>query len=134
MRHLVLDASVILKWFARDGERHLGAARALRNEYERGLLVVVAPRILPVELLAATATTTAWPSERLARVAEELNRLKFDLREPPMSELARWLGRGLTGSDAAYAAVASAGDVPLITDDEELLRLAAPVAQPLATD
>lgn len=131
MRRLVLDASVVLKWFASDGERHLDAAHALRNEYERGLLIVVAPRILPMELLAATATMTAWPGERLARVAEELDRLDFDLREPPTSELARWLGRGLTGPDAAYAAVASAGDVPLISDDEELLRMAAPVARPL---
>jgi predicted nucleic acid-binding protein len=55
--------------------------------------------------------------------------LAFELRDPPSSELAAWLARGLGGPDAAYAALASALDIPLVTTDEELLRTAGTVAQ-----
>lgn len=131
MRRLVLDASVVLKWFTADGERHLEAARALRGEYEAGTLTVVAPRLLWTELLGATAQATRWPEDRLVRVAAELDRLGFELRDPPVTELAAWVARGLTGAEAAYAAVAAADELPLITDDERLLRIAGAVAQPL---
>ncbi|MGH2429327.1 MAG: PIN domain-containing protein [Candidatus Limnocylindria bacterium] len=132
MKRLVLDASVVLKWFTADGERHLEAARSLRAEYEAGRLTVIAPRLLWTELLEATARATGWPSDRLVRVAAEIDRLGFELRDPPVTELAGWVARGLTGAEAAYAAVASADELSLVTDDERLLRLAATVARPLA--
>lgn len=81
------------------------------------------------EILEATATSADWPADRLARLAGELERLGIELRDPPASELAVWLARGLGGPAAAYAALASALEVPLVTLDEELLRKAASVTQ-----
>ena len=125
MRRVVVDASVVLAWFT----SARGPARSLRAEYEQGLLILVAPRALPLEILEATARSTDWPASRLAKLAAELDRLGLELRDPPTSELARWLARGLGGADAAYAALASGLDIPLVTMDEELLRRASPVAQ-----
>lgn len=125
MRRVVVDASVVLAWFT----SARGPARSLRAEYEQGLLTLVAPRALPLEILEATARSTDWPASRLAKLAAELDRLGLELRDPPTSELASWLARGLGGADAAYAALASGLDIPLVTMDEELLRRASPVAQ-----
>ena len=125
MRRVVVDASVLLAWFT----SATGPARSLRAEYEQGLLTLVAPRALTLEILEATARSTDWQASRLAKLAAELDRLGLELRDPPTSELASWLASGLGGADAAYAALASGLDIPLVTMDEELLRRASPVAQ-----
>ena len=125
MRRVVVDASVVLAWFT----SARGPVRSLRAEYEQGLLTLVAPRALPLEILEATARSTDWPASRLAKLAAELDRLGLEVRDPPTAELASWLARGLGGADAAYAALASGLDIPLFTLDEELLRMASPVAQ-----
>ena len=125
MRRVVLDSAIVLGWFT--GAR--GPTQVLRTEYEQGALAVVAPRSLLAEILEATARSPGWSADRLASLAGELERLGFELRDPPASELAAWLSRGLSGPAAAYAALASALEVPLVTADEELLRKAATVAQ-----
>jgi len=124
MRRAVVDSGVILGWFT----GATGPARSLRTEYERGELTIVAPRSLPLEIVGATARATGWPADRLAKLAAELDRLGLELRDPPSTELAAWLARGLGGQDAAYAALASALDLPLVTLDEQLLRTASTVA------
>ena len=125
MRRVVTDSAIVLGWFT----EATGPARDLRVEYEHGRLTIVAPRSLPVEIMEATAVGTGWPADRLAALATELERLGLELRDPPSSELAAWLARGLSGTEAAYAALASALDVPLVTTDPDLLRQAAIVAQ-----
>jgi len=124
MRRVVLDASALLTWFGPDASRG-----RLRSEYEHGLLGVVAPRQLTTHLLTALAAARGWPADRLVRVAAEVERLGFEFREPPMDELAEWVARGLTAGQAGYAALASSLDLPLITADPELLRMAGTVAR-----
>jgi predicted nucleic acid-binding protein len=132
VKRLVLDTSVVLKWFTVDGERNVEAARALRAEFQAGTLVVIAPRLLLDEILAAVASTTRWPAEKLVRLATELERVGFEVRDPPASAVAEWVAAGLSPSEAAFAAVASTLDVPLVTDDERLARSASSVATRLA--
>ena len=43
-----------------------------------------------------------------------------------------WTGRGLTAFDAAYVALAEQEAIRLVTDDEDMLAVAAAVAIPLA--
>ena len=124
MRRVVLDASALLSWFSPDP-----SGRALRADYEQGLLSVVAPPQLTADALSSLAGS---PKERLLRVAAELDRLGFELREPPIDDLASWLAQGLTARQAGYAALASSLDLPLVTADADLLRGARTVARPLA--
>lgn len=134
MRELVLDASVIAKWFKSAGERHHLEARQLRDEFEAGMLNVVVPRLLNLELLNVAGRRWGWPADRLARLATSLERIGFDYREPDLADVARWVGRGLTAYDGAYAAIASTADLRLVTDDEQLARIASNLSQPLASD
>lgn len=123
MRRVVLDAGVILEWFEAASPH-----RSLRAEYEAGTLAVIGPRGLIAEVLGML-TERGVPPERLARIADELQRIGLQLQDPPMPELATWLARGLAPHRAAYPALAASLEVPLVSDDPELRRLAATVLQ-----
>lgn len=123
MRRLVIDAEMLLGWFAADG-----AGRELRDEYEAGALTVVAPRGIVADALALLARRPGWTPERLERAAVELGRLGIEVHDPPAGELARWIARGLSADRAAYAAVAAVLDLRLATDDPTLRETAATLA------
>ena len=129
MRRAVLDPSALLTWFDRGD-----APGPTRLEYEQGLLGVVAPRELATHVLGALTTTGEWQPDQLVRIAAELDRLGFELRDPPLDEVAGWLARGLSTSQAPYAALASSLDLPLMTADPEMLLRAATVARSAADD
>jgi predicted nucleic acid-binding protein len=132
MTEAVLDASVVLKWFSPTDERHGEAARALRAAYEAGELRLLAPGLLALELLNVAGRSWRWPADALAALADALAALRIELVDPALADVARWAGRGLTAYDAAYVAVAEAAGVELVTDDREILAVAAGVARPLA--
>lgn len=127
MRRAVLDPSALLTWFDASD-----ASRPTRLEYEEGLLGVVAPREVTTHVLGALTASGAWQPDQLVRIAAELDRLGFELRDPPVDELARWLVRGLNADQAPYAALASSLDLPLMTVDPEVLRRAATIARSAA--
>jgi predicted nucleic acid-binding protein len=129
---VVLDASVVLKWFRSEGERHVDAARAIRTLYERGEVLVLAPPLLHLEILNVACRRWRLGEEALVALAGALEDLGFELLEPPLERVARWIARGLTAYDAAYAAVAENAEVKLVSDDAVILALAADVAEPLA--
>lgn len=121
MRRIVIDAGVILGWFGPESPH-----RALRAEYEAGSLVIIGPRGLIAEALG-TLAERGTPPDRLARIGAELQRIGLQLQDPPMETLATWLGKGLPPARAAYPALAASLEVPLVSDDPELRRVAAPV-------
>jgi predicted nucleic acid-binding protein len=131
VNELVLDASVVLKWFHHSGERHSAQARSLRAEYERGELLVRATPLLRLELINVAGRRWRWGQRALVRLARALDALGFELVEPELARVARWTARGLTAYDAAYVAVAEAAGVPLVTDDDLVLEVAARIAEPL---
>lgn len=132
MRECVLDASVILLWFARARERRAVAARRLRAEFERGELAILAPPVLPLEILNVSGRRWSWDAEPLLELAGALDELALELVQPDLSSVARWVAGGLNAYDAAYVAVAEEASIPLVTFDQEILRLAEVVAQPPA--
>lgn len=119
MRRVVIDPSAFLEWFAPDGP-----GRGLRDEYEQGALVVTTPRVFPLAVLEMAMRSRSLSADRLRRLATEVHRVGFELRDPPPAELAAWLAKGLSGNQAAHAALASALDLRLVTADEHLLRTA----------
>ena len=132
MTELALDASVVLKWFGSEGERHAGAARRLRTSFEAGELLALAPPILLLEILNVAGRRWRWAEAALAELAASLEDLGFELVAPELARVAAWTARGLTAYDAAYVAVAEAALVSLVTDDELILAVAPQVAEPLA--
>ena len=133
MTEAVLDASVVLKWFRMEGERHLAAARSLRAAFEAGELIVIAPSLLPLEILNVAARRWQWEEAALLELVTTLAEARFELRDPELDRVARWTGEGLTAYDAAYIAVAEAEAIPLFTDDDLIVQTAPQIATALGT-
>lgn len=132
MNEAVLDASVVIKWFHREGESHVEAARALRTQFEDGVLEVQAPTLLWLEILNVAARRWRSTQAKLEQLANSLTRLDFEMKDPDITAVARWTGQGLTAHDAAYVALAEQAGVHLVTDDEQILRVAPELAVGLA--
>ena len=104
MRDVVLDTSVVLKWFAVE-QRGSEEARALRNEFEAGRLSVTVPNQFFLELLNVAGRRWGWDEEALFDLADALGDLLFDVAEP--ERLARIGWRHLPhGRFRRHAAVA----------------------------
>ena len=134
MNEVVLDASVVLKWFRAEGERHRDEALALRRSFEGGELTVFAPPLLWLEIVNIAARRWGWSARKLDGLAVQLPALGFVTLEPDLAGVARWAGVGLSAYDAAYVAVAEETGVQLVTDDAGILDVAADLATPLARD
>jgi predicted nucleic acid-binding protein len=65
-----------------------------------------------------------WGADALDEFADQLDRTRFDVLEPELKPIARWVGRGLTAHDATYVALAEQLGIPLITADRTILKMA----------
>jgi len=128
---VVLDASVVLKWFHSEGEEHLKRAGQLRAQFEAGQLRVLAPQVLWLELLNVAARRWGWPQPKLEQLAVRLEQLGFELLEPELVSVAKWAASGLTAYDAAYVAIAEHAGAQVITDDRHILAAAPALATAL---
>jgi predicted nucleic acid-binding protein len=128
---LVLDASVVIKWFRDVGERHVDAARALRRSFEAGDVRVFVPPLIDLEIINVVARRWGWQAGPLAELASSLGELGFERVEPEPARVARWSASGLTAYDAAYVAVAEQTLVKLITDDDPIPAVAPEIAEAL---
>ena len=133
MSELVLDASVLLKWFHTEGEPHVEQARRLRAGFEAGEFTILASSLLWLEVLNVAARRLRWAREQLEQLAARLEGLGVVMVEPELAHVARWATAGLTAYDAAYVAIAEQSGTELVTDDAELVRLAPKLAVALAT-
>ncbi len=124
MRRLVLDASVVIRWFG----PQTAAATGLRSEFEAGRLAVTVPTLLFLELLNVAGRQWRWREERLVDLARELEGTKFEAVDPQLDRVATWVSRGLTAYDASYVALAEQLDFPLVTEDRVILEFAHGVA------
>lgn len=131
MNELVLDASVVLKWFAEEGEAGFSQARAVRGQYEAGDLLVVVPSLMFLEMVNIAGRRWLWSEPDLLELAGALVDLGFDVAEPGLRSVAAWTARGLTAYDSAYVALAEERGSYLLTDDQQVLDLAPPLARPL---
>jgi predicted nucleic acid-binding protein len=129
---VVLDASVVLKWFRVEGERHSASARSLRVLFEGGQLTVLVPPLLRLEIVNVAGRRWRWHERALVDLAIALDQIGFEFAEPELVRVASWTGRGLTAYDAAYVALAEARSARLITDDDGVLAAAGEIATALA--
>jgi predicted nucleic acid-binding protein len=133
MRSVVLDASVVLKWFARGRERERRHAGKLRRDHERGAISVLVPPLLFLESVNVAARGWRWGEDALLDLVDALRGLLLDVREPELEMVAVWAARGLSAYDAAYVALAETLSTELVTDDETIVEIAPEVAVPLAS-
>lgn len=122
---IVLDTSVVIKWF-RQGEILAGEALALRDAYLEGQAQVTLPSLLAYEL----ANVLRYKSDlSTAQVADAVQSL-FDMGlewvppSPRMMRRAVAIARefDVTVYDAAFACLAESVGSTLITADERLAR------------
>ena len=124
MSEVVLDASVLLKWFHTEGEPNVEQANRVRARFEAGEFSVLVPSLLWLEVLNVAARRLGWGQEQLEQLAARLAGLGFVVLEPELGHVARWAAQGLTAYDAAYVAIAEQTGAALITDDAALVRQA----------
>lgn len=125
MARVVVDASVVVKWFLE--EDHSAEARALRDDHLSDVILAEAPAVMPFEVLNAARYSGALDRTELARVAEALGQASIavhDLRgDFAAKTVSVALSAGLSVYDASYVALAQLLDVPLYTADEEMVRV-----------
>ena len=131
MNEVVLDASVVLKWFAGEGEAGSAQARTVRAQYEAGSLFVVVPSLMFLEMVNVAGRRWLWEEPQLLELAGALDDLGFDIAEPKLRSVAAWTARGLSAYDSAYVALAEERGLELLTDDEKVLEVASVLARPL---
>jgi predicted nucleic acid-binding protein len=129
---LVVDANVLLAWIRSDGEPLARQATALRDAFRSGGVALLVPPLTAYEVLNVAGRKWRWPPAALGRLADELQRLGLEPVEPPLPDVARWTGAGLSAYDAAYVAVAERTGTTLVTADDEIVARAPERAHPLA--
>jgi predicted nucleic acid-binding protein len=125
---IVIDTSVLIKWFKTRDEDLLTEARALLEEVGARPLEVHVPALLLYEVGNILLLKTQLGATRLDDVIDRLEALPFIVAPPatPLLRRAARLGRelGLTFYDASFLALAVELDCPYVTADRRLFERA----------
>jgi predicted nucleic acid-binding protein len=122
---LLVDTSVLIKWFHSDGETGVAEARAIRDAHQRADVDALVIDLALYELGNMLLSALRWPA---SDVADQLDDL-IAVCGTPLVMATEWLRdaarlgaeHGLTFYDAAWAASARGLGVPLISADAQLL-------------
>jgi len=135
MSGLLLETSVLVKWFDTRDEDDVAAARALRDAHADGQILIHLLDLALYELGNVLLRRRGWPADETADQLAEL----ADMLGPLVPVSAAWtgvaarLGEALQLSfyDACWAAAARHLRLPLISADRQLLEagLAEPVTE-----
>ena len=125
MTRLLIDTSVLIKWFHSEGESELPQARALRSAHAAGELDAHMLDLAAYEVGNVLSRALRWTG---ADVADQLDDLHAILG-PPLVMTPVWLRRAATLAhthalsfyDASWAAAAVELAIPLISADRQLL-------------
>jgi predicted nucleic acid-binding protein len=121
---IVLDTSVLIKWFKTSGEELVEEARQLRQEVERRLVEVHVPALLLYEVGNILLLKTRLGLGALDHAIQSLEALPFVVAPPatPLLKRAVRLGRefSLTFYDASFLALAVELDCLFVTADQRL--------------
>ncbi len=121
MAEVVVDASVVAKWYI--PEQHHRQARQLRDDYLEGNTDLLAPALLPFEVVNALRYSGHYEGDRLVEASTTLPEYGVRLvpyREAgPVAEVA--LELDVTLYDASYVALAHTTGATVYTADSLLL-------------
>ena len=126
MTRLLLDTSVVIKWFHTTGESEVTEARALREAHISGEIQAHVLDLAMYELGNVLCRALRWPSDD---VADQLDDVQMILGPPlAMSNASFRLAagiaeqHGLSFYDASWPAAAQDLGVALISADRKLVR------------
>lgn len=125
MTTLLVDTSVLIKWFHREGEFDLAEARSIRDATRDGEVQARVIDLALYEMGNVLLQALGWNG---SDVADQLDDLVV-ICGPPLAMSAEWFRRAatlgqthrLTFYDTAWAAAAEAMGVPLVSSDTRLL-------------
>ena len=120
---IVLDASVIVKWF--NVEEYSEVALEIKRLYVEGLIDIVAPELLFYEVGNALKYNPNFGEKDVKRALKALEDMQIELkalRGELISETIKVAFRhGLTLYDASYVALANLSNTICYTVDEEVI-------------
>jgi predicted nucleic acid-binding protein len=122
---LLVDTSVLVKWFHSEGEGELAEARAIREAMRRGEIEARVIDLALYEIGNVLLRALHWSGPD---VADQLDDLLI-ICGAPLAVAAEWLRQaaaigathGLTFHDACWAAAAKSLKVSLVSADTQLL-------------
>jgi predicted nucleic acid-binding protein len=122
---LLVDTSVIIKWFHSEGESELAEARAIRDATARGEVSCRVIDLALYELGNVLLRALGWGASQIADQLDDI----VVVCGAPLAMAPDWLrnaaaigvAHGLTFYGAAWAAAAEALGIPLVTADTALL-------------
>ena len=124
MQEVVVDASVIVKWFVK--EENSDKAIKVRDRYIEGEIRIIAPEILPFEVLNALYHKRLFSKDELKEISEALDAFSFDLYslrgEYTKKAIEVSVDNNITVYDAAYISLAMVKNTIVYTADEQLIK------------
>ncbi|HEY2166008.1 MAG TPA: type II toxin-antitoxin system VapC family toxin [Jatrophihabitantaceae bacterium] len=125
MTDVLVDTSVLIKWFHADGEAELSQARTLRKAHEDGRIDAHILDLGVYEVGNVLVRSLRWPA---GEVAEQLDDL-LAVVGAPLAMTQPWLRvaadmahtHTLSYYDACWAAAAAGLTVPLVSADRRLI-------------
>lgn len=126
MIHLLIDTSVIIKWFHSDGEAELAEARALRSAHVNGDLEAHMLDLAVYEIGNVLVRALRWKPSDVADQLEDV----LTILGPPLVMSSEWIQpaatlayrHNLSFYDASWAAASHELKVPLVSADRALQR------------
>ena len=124
MEEVVVDASVVVKWFVE--EENSDRALWLRDRYIDGEIRILAPELMIFEVLNALYYKKLFSESEMKEISESLEAYSFTLY-PLKGEYAEKtlevaFKNGVTVYDASYIALAMIKGTCMYTADEKLIR------------
>lgn len=125
MTHLLIDTSVVIKWFHSEGESELREARALRSAHVAGELDAHVLDLAAYEVGNVLVRSLKWDA---TAVADQLDDLRAVVGRP-LVMTGEWLreaavlaqNHALSFYDASWAATAAGLGIALVSADQRLL-------------
>ncbi len=119
----VVDTSVVLKWFHKNGELHLKEAGQILDDLRFGRINISIPDILPLELLNALIKGKGLSTDEIRETLNDLFEMPIKIIEvslPILEESSKlMLKYNLASYDAYFLALAKYEDCKLISDDQK---------------
>lgn len=125
MSSVLVDTSVLIKWFHEEGEQEVAAARALRDAHAAGALDAYVLDLAVYEVGNVLARALGWAGQRIHDQLLDL----LAIVGPPVSMDPSWLRTAAAISeqhhmsfyDASWAACGQELGIPLVSADRRLI-------------